>query len=754
MVSWAQLVRGVVRDTSGEAIPFAAVQNLQTGQGTYTDLNGTFSIAAALTDTLLIRSLGYAAQKVLAQRAAQIYLRPSPIEIAPVLIRPKDNPAYPLIAAAQRARARWNPLDKPHAYQSYNKLLISLPDTLSAKAQDTLPAYLFLWETETEKVYIDRGRSQEKLLRQKTIGDLPIQSIFSPTTFQPLGLYDTWITLSEKRLAGPIGGVAFEYYDYELLDTLWKGQDTLYHIRFFPRPGKEAWALEGHLYLAAPDYALASLEGSAKILAVESSTLSFQQVRLQQIYEKLGDTLWFPVQLHSEVIIGVNTRGRFVPLVVRTRSYLKGIQVPPQSRIPGGVQLLIPPKVAPLEETTRLEPLSPAERSSYQVLDSLIKQTNLKRWRFLWNTPALLEGRLDLGAIHVLVSPLLLYHAGEGWRPQVGLETGEKFSSFIRLQGWGGYGTGQQAGLAGTPWRWGSALLIGRRALLRIEVYDDVREQTSLRLIDEQPRRLPLTQPAYEFFSRGQGLGWDKLVREQGLWLKGRLPLGGWGWLEGLVGEVRRQSPTLESTLVRWQALTGLEIAPRQKLIQRGSLFLREAAPSLRLRLVGGWLLPPGQWEAHSWLWNADIFYHKLMGCWLRLILRLSAGQLGPAIPSLWLHQLRTLPLGYLGQPYTLVTYPLSGWGHEYAYIFCTAEIPNRRFPVAGQYTPILSLAGQVGYLDGNWYPEGGILLRNWMPPSLTRYLTSLALLQLGIYKQIGPPSETGWSFRVGFALY
>lgn len=754
MVCWAQIIRGVVQDTSGEAIPFAAIQNLQTGQGTYTDLNGAFVISAAPTDTLLVRSLGYAPQKVLAHSASKVSLLPSPIEIAPVLIRAKDNPAYALIAEAQRRRARWNPLDKPHAYQSYNKLTIGLPNSAPSKAKDSLPPYFFLWETETEKIYVDRSRSQEKLLSQRTIGNLPIESVFSPTTFQPLGLYDTWITLGEKRFAGPIGGVAFDYYDYELLDTLYKGEDTLYHIRFFPRPGKAAWALEGHLYLAVPDYALASLEGLAKGLSNPSGVLTLEQLHLQQIYEKLGDTVWFPVQLHSEAIVGFSTRGQFVSLLIRTRSYLKGIQIPPKHHIPGGTRLLIPPKVAQLEESSRLEPLSPAEMQSYSVMDSLIRGTNLRRWRFLWNTPALLEGHLDLGAVHVLISPLILYHQGEGWRPQLGLETGERLSSLFRLQGWGGYGAGQEAGLAGTPWRWGTALEVGKRALFRVELYDDVRERTSPRLLDEQPRRLLLRQPVYELFGRAQGLGWDRLVRESGLWLRGRVPIRSWAWLESHLGKVHRQSPSSEAALTTWQALVGLEIAPHQKLIQRGAFLLRETVPPFRLRLRGGWFLSPQQWQRESWLWSADAFYRVALGRWVELTLRLSAGQLGPTVPNLWLHQLRTLPKGYLGQSYTLATYPTALWGRQFAYAFCIAEIPNRRFPLAGRYTPILSLAGQAGYLDGEWYPEAGLLLRNWVPPSLTRYIQSLAFLQIGLYKQAKPPLREGWSFRVGIALY
>lgn len=76
----------------------------------------------------------------------------------------------------------------------------------------------------------------------------------------------------DKRFASPIGPQAFSYYDYELLDTLYQGKDTLYHIRFFPLSAKQSWGMSGHLYVAVPDYALASVQGQVYFTWAEATT--------------------------------------------------------------------------------------------------------------------------------------------------------------------------------------------------------------------------------------------------------------------------------------------------------------------------------------------------------------------------------------------------------------------------------------------------------------------------------------------------
>jgi len=492
----AQVVTGAIQDTTGEPLPFVTVQNLRTRQGTYTDLQGRFTIGAMPTDTIAFRAIGYETRLLPAYQCKSVWLSSAAIEIAPVVIRASENPAYALIRGLQAQNARWNPLLRPHSYLSYNKLLVTLPDSLLHK--DSVPAHLMIWETETEKLYIDRQRSQEKLLSQRLSGNLRIQSFFSPTSLQPLGLYENWITILEKRFASPIGLQAFSYYDYELLDTLYQETDTLYHIRFFPLSNKTSWALTGHLYLMVPDYALTSIQGRVQFQGIEASTVFLEAFALQQIYEKLGDTLWFPVQLHTEVTFRTQLSAKSLSLYVRSRSYLRAIQVPPDRRTLPGERIIIPSLIPSLADSSRVEQLTSSERYSYEVLDSLIGQIPVARLGFLFDTPALISGRLPIGFWNLLLRPLLLYQAAEGWRPQVGLETSDRFLTWGRLRVWAGYGTGRAAGLLGSPWRYGGEVEIGQTWLFQLSAATDVVERTLPRLIDERSFFLPLTQVPYE----------------------------------------------------------------------------------------------------------------------------------------------------------------------------------------------------------------------------------------------------------------
>jgi len=745
----AQTVTGIVRDTAGEPLPFVTVENLRTRQGTYTDLQGRFTLGALPTDTLEVRALSYETQRLPASRAALIRLTPRPIEVSPVIIRASDNPAYPIIRALQAQRGRWNPLGIPHAYRSYNKLLITLPDSLQARARDSLPSHLTIWETETYKIYIDPAHTQEKLLRQRISGNFPVQSFFSPTSLQPLGIYESWVTILNKRFASPIGPLAFSYYDYELMDTLYQGEDTLYHIRFFPLSTRESWGMRGHLYVAAPDYALASVQGEIHFSKAEVSTASIEAFFMEQIYTQLGDTLWFPTQMHTIAVLRARLSRLSLPLTVKTRSYLRDIEIPPGAKPLRGQRVLLPAEVPLLTDSQRVEALSPSEIYSYQFLDSLVGRTRIRRLSFLFDTPALLSGRVPMGAFNLVVRPFLLYHAGEGWRPQLGIETSDRVYARARLRVWGGYGSGRRAGLSGIPWRYGAEIEYGQTSLLRLSASDDVVERTCPRLLDERPVWLPLSQRPYEPFPRGYGLGWGSLVRQRRLLTEARLFVLGRLWLIAEGGYVERRAPTQEP-LRRYLISMGMEILPKENFLERGSLRWRLEPVYPQLRLRGGWLVRENAWESNSWFWQGDLLHAWSWGRWAQMTIRLSGGVIGPSVPDLWHHQLRTLSANtFLGQPFTLAAHPVKAWGRHFGYAFLSWEIPNNRFPKARFWTPTAVLLAQGALLDGRSYPEVGLRLKNWLPQSIARYLRALSTFSLSLYKNVASPFEQGWFFRV-----
>jgi hypothetical protein len=141
-------------------------------------------------------------------------------------------------------------------------------------------------------------------------------------------------------------------------------------------------------------------------------------------------------------------------LLVKTRSYLREIESSAWHEAgpgTGASASLTDRRCRSLSDSERVEKLSPAEISSYRFLDSLVAQTNLRRLKPLFDTPSLISGRIPMGAINLVLRPFLLYHAGEGWRPQIGVETSDRVSSWVRLRVWGGYGTKRQAGSGWHP---------------------------------------------------------------------------------------------------------------------------------------------------------------------------------------------------------------------------------------------------------------------------------------------------------------
>ncbi|MCS7297953.1 MAG: DUF5686 family protein, partial [Bacteroidia bacterium] len=731
-IVWAQeWIEGSLIEPEGEPIPFATIQNLRTHQGTYADLQGRFRIRAAPTDTIEVRCVGYLPRRLIASEIrGQLVLFPTAVEMEPVVIQPTENPAYALLRRLQAKAAQWDPLQHPHKYVSYNKLSLTLPET---SLKTFVSPHLFIWETETEKLYFSPAREKETLRAQRIVGNLPVQSILSPTSFLPLSVYRPRLKILEREFISPVGSDGFTYYEYGIKDTMYAERDTFIRVDFFPKRGKETHAFRGQLTIILPDAALYTFFGKIDKIYGEGGILEFSSYSIWHFYEKIGDTLWFPTQLHSEATLRLRAgRENFPSLILRSRSFLKEVTFPSREEELDRSEVLIRAEVPELKE--RAEPLTPEELTSYRVLDSLLARQEVRRLRWLFDLPTLVTARLPLGVVNLVLRPLLLYHEAEGLRPQMGVETSDEISEVVRLRIWGGYGLRSQAGAQGTPWRYGGEIEIGRLHRFQAFYYDDVRERTLPRLIDEIPASLPGEQRVYEVVARGYAFGWEELVREKAVGLRLRLAVSG-----KLFSFIQMMGMSRSAFSEQWQgivAVSGMEYLAQQTLLRRGGTSWRLSYEGPRLCLQTGFLR--ATWTYHSLLpllpWFQFDFWHQWRwGRAAAMRVRVSATLVDSRFPEIWRHRLRTLPRAYLGVSDALAAHPIRQVVLSAVYGFYEWSLPNQRFPTAG-WAPILTLHLQGAYADGVLYPEGGLSLRNWMPLFVARMLPSLALTQVGLF--------------------
>ncbi|MCS6789607.1 MAG: DUF5686 and carboxypeptidase regulatory-like domain-containing protein [Bacteroidia bacterium] len=729
-LSRAQLhVSGYVKDTTEGWLPFVQVRNLRTGEGTLTDWQGFFRLAAQRDDTLELRCLGYAPLRITADQLPDtLILYPQPVEIVPVVIYPTEAFVYRLIWRLITEGRRWNPLLRSHQYLSYNKLLMDTPDS-------SMP-YGFIWETETEKTFYSPTRQRETLRSQRIAGNLPVKFFFSPTTFQPLNLYSSWLEVGEWRFASPVGEAAPDYYHFEVLDTSWQGKDTIWHIAFYPRQGREAWALKGHLSCSFPDAALIDFQGTISRAETEEAFLQITSYRFAQQMRKIGDTLWFPERFQAEIGLRAGQGEGAIPLTLRLQSHIREVRIPPTSVIPSGSELYLPPYIPTLPDSARIIPLSPTETLSYQKLDSLFRRTKVAMvWRGLFDLPLLLNGRWEWGYLRWILRPLLLYHEAEGWRPQLGLENSDKVSAFFRVRVWVGYGTYRGAGWLGTPWRWGAEAEVGARMRIRLSLYDDVRETTLPRLLDEVPSDVAGECRPYENPSRSFAFSQSQMLREKAMQLQLRLPIASGLWFWSELAHIERK--TIENS---WRGLVlkgDWEYAPYVAALRSGSLLWRAEPSPPRLRLQIGalyaeQLLPWIQMDFwHRWRWqHYASFSLRIGGIW-------SFSDL----PAIWRYTLRALSPNPIGMPEALAAHPYWIQIHRAAYLFYEWSIPNTRFP-SPKWTPIVAFHLQ-GYSGIGWlYPEAGVSVRNWMPQKAARILPGLAWIRFGVYTSLHKPGQ------------
>ncbi|MCS7188447.1 MAG: DUF5686 family protein [Bacteroidia bacterium] len=727
---WGQVVSGVILDVRGEPVPHVIIQNLRSGQGTLSDLQGRFSLAALPTDTIELRCLGYEVQKVLASDFPSVFYLPSrSIELAPIVIRSNSDSAALLMQKAIQAGKRWNPLLYPHEYVSYNKLTLTLLDSVS-RNKDSLPPILFIWESEAEKVFFDTDHQRETLRAQRVVGNLPIQTVLSPTALQSFSLYEDWLSILDRQLYSPLGKNALEYYEYEIIDTTYAVKETLYTLAFVPKRKREEWGMRGTLTISFPDAALHSLQGESTWNTNENPLYEIFFCKIQQRYEKLGDTLWFPVQLHSEVGLRVRGGEGGIGLLVKTRSFLGNIKIPPvKEKSPSRVEVIIPLRTLPPDSLQRQEPLTPEESFSYKVLDSLLSKVPVRRLAWLWDLPTLSLGRVAIGEFNLILTPLVLYHNAEGLRPQIGIETNDRLSAVVRGRGWLGYGTYRWAGTQGTPWRYGVEIEWGVLTRLRLYYYDDVRENTLPRLLDEKPTQLMGNHRPYERLARAYAFRWEEMVREKNAGLAFRFPIGSRLSFQLSGGSLYRISFPHQWTGYRVQL--DIEYLDYQVLFRRGGILWRSEYKGPRFRFQGGLLTRRGKIRIPTPYLQGDIWHEWRWGRWAHMYLRGGGGWMKKE--PLWNYRLRTLPDAFIGIPHALAAHPVQVSTAYYAFLFYGWTVPNTRFP-SQSWNPLLSFLLQGFYAEERFYPEIGITLQRWVPQKLLRLFPSLSALQIGLY--------------------
>lgn len=476
---------------SGETLPFVSIIEQGTVNGTYSDIDGFFTLQ--LTDTsnaILISLVGYESITIPNYRAATAVMELTPKSnlLGEITIRPGVNPAERIMANAITNKKRNNPeSDLAFTYDSYNKLIFGgeidstlMRDTaqfnaLSKETKETYnwlnDQYLFLMESITHRKFCPPNHSEETIIANRVSGLKMTDLFLLGTQLQSFSFYGESVELLDVKYMSPLADNAINKYLFQLEDTTFIGADTVYAISFQPRSKKNFPSMVGMLYINTNGYAIQNV-------VAEPAKVGGFSIKIQQQYAWLENKKWFPLQLNSNLSFDSTMWIGSVPMIGQGRSYIKNIKLnadlKPTDFTPVTLQMMANAANQPdsLWNQYREHALDEKELKTYHVVDSIGKEIHLDRR--VKALEALTTGQLNLGYINFDLRQLFNYNAYEHFRLGAGLRTSHRVSEKFSLGGYAAYGFGDKA------WKYGADALIHvyrlRNCWLKLEYTNDLQE--------------------------------------------------------------------------------------------------------------------------------------------------------------------------------------------------------------------------------------------------------------------------------------
>ncbi len=275
----------------------------------------------------------------------------------------------------------------------------------------------------------------------------------------------------------PISRGTFSRYDFTLSDTTYLNQDTVYIIQFRPRRGKLFNALQGVISICTDGFAIKN------VIASSADSTMLTTIRIQQNYDKV-EGHWFPVQLNTDLDFrNYLVFGRH--LIAQHRSFIKEIKInPPLKRSSFGditTELTLPKESENklILDRYRNNQLDKKEIRTYTLLDSAMRKL---RWVDKVIEAAVTQ-TVPLGILELDLNRISKFNVYESFRLGAGLYTSPRFSKWLRLGGYAGYGFRDE------QWKYGGEMKfnfnLNKDFFLRLSYAKDIYETGSSHLNHE-----------------------------------------------------------------------------------------------------------------------------------------------------------------------------------------------------------------------------------------------------------------------------
>jgi hypothetical protein len=465
-------IKGKVTDSqTGDPIPFASVLLKGTSTGISTDFEGNYLIQAkVLSDSLIVSYLGYVSGvKSLAQESNQtinFQLVPSDFQLEAFVFEAGENPAFEVI---RRAVARKKDFDKRSlsAYETknYTKIEIDIDhiseeftqrravqkvtailDSIKQLTNDEGEKILPVFFSETiSKYYFRTSPELKKEIVEKSkvsgvgITDGSTTSQITGSAFQEYNFYKNWLNIVEKEFISPIADGWKNFYDYDLLDSVFVSGDSAYLLKVYPLREQDL-AFSGLIWITKDTYALKQVD----LTIPKEANLNFiERIKIQQELSPTAAGPLIPTKTRVQIKIGQITP-KTAGLLAKFYTSADSIKVvPPQPTSFFNQAVVLKPDFNDANEefwkNNRQDPLSDEELAVLQMVDTLKKIPVIRFYSEglkFFATGYLPVRKIDIGPWPGFFN----FNNIEGIRLGMGFRTNLKFSTKWLLEGYLAYG--------------------------------------------------------------------------------------------------------------------------------------------------------------------------------------------------------------------------------------------------------------------------------------------------------------------------
>ncbi|MBQ9508303.1 MAG: hypothetical protein IJR53_02650 [Bacteroidales bacterium] len=390
------------------------------------------------------------------------------------------NPAGRLIDSVISRRDMNSPYsNSSFKVTQYHKFYVTRyhPDSMELK-----PYYL-LNESVNELYYKKPYREHTEIIASKTsVARNPILSVLL-TLSQTFSLYrSNYVEIMDTKYVNPIVKGTHRFYNFQIQDTLFKDQDTIFVIAFAPKKNIVFNALQGLLYVNKYDYSL------TEVFAKSAKDFEAFPVKIIQKYEReASSNTLFSSELQAQIIYDKKIYSDN-PLIVQSLVTTKEVLV----NIPIENKILNQEDVVAVKEGSekgenilvkyRNAAISDLERQTYELGAQIQKKVKIDRKLFFLQT--LLSGNIAAGPINIDVTRLIDFNNYEGFRLGLGFNTNRKFAREVGFGGYFAYGLKDRA------WKWGGnmEILISEKlsSTLRVIYADDIFESAHTKYFNKE----------------------------------------------------------------------------------------------------------------------------------------------------------------------------------------------------------------------------------------------------------------------------